>query len=469
MLATSMAVGSGLAMASSAVADNGSSQSGAPYTLQNGLVGGGGNIHFTDHSPEPGGLMLLKGPGGMVETYCIDLNDPTEGGVKYQEAGWGATSLAINKDADKINWILQNSYPHVTDLGQLAKEAGVDKLSALQAGIATQAAIWHFSDGVDAAPDDSVAAALTKYLEGSANTGLKEPSPTLQLTPEKISGKSGGVLGPITVATSAGSAGVQLDKASAAAGIELTDKTGATVLSDKSGQLTNPAKNGDSLYLKVPAGTAAGSAIVTASATTQLQIGRAFVSLDHQTLIVAGSQAVSVNAATTATWTPAGPAPAVTSMVNCATDTIDVTVANNGDQDYKTTVTSGSFNQAVDVKPGGSQVVHVPGTQGQPYSITVTGQDSKITGTLNCHIATTPPTTAPTTPATLAAPSTPAGAATPSASASASPTTGGKSLAFTGGGSNSGLIAGAAGALVLLGAGAVFTMRRRGRHSRTSA
>ncbi|MFE9426233.1 Cys-Gln thioester bond-forming surface protein [Kitasatospora sp. NPDC006697] len=492
MLATSMAVGGGLAMAGAAAADSGSGASGPVYDLQDGLKNGG-RIGFTNSETVlSGGLIRLTPHGAAgpeIDTYCIDLGKMTKEGAQYQETGWGSTSLQGNKDAGKINWILQNSYPHVTQLDVLAKEAKVDSLNLDQVEAGTQAAIWQFSDHLPAVPQDKKAAALTAYLVAKA-ADVTEPSPTLDLAPMQISGKSGGVLGPINLTTSASAVTVQLDATSAAAGVEFTDKTGNTVLSDKTGKLTAGGKSGDALYLKVPAGTPAGTATVTASSTTELQIGRAFTSLGYtadkhsQTLIVAGSQPVTVNATASASWTPNGPSPAVSSLVNCAQNSVDVTIANNGDQDFTTNVTGGGKSYPVTVKPGGSQKVSVPETQGASYEVDVpllNGQVKKITGVLDCQAATTPP--APSAPATSSAPastqpSTPAASTSASASASApavvpapsaSASPSGPSLAFTGGGSSAGLIAGVAGALVLAGAGAVFMMRRRGRHGRTAA
>ncbi|MCC9306324.1 thioester domain-containing protein [Kitasatospora sp. RB6PN24] len=477
MLASSLTVGGGLTVASAAVADSGSDMStggsGAIATLQDGMQHYG-KVDLGDGGYADGGVILLKGAdGSMIETYCIDLAMETKEHAQYQEAGWASTSLANNSDAGKINWILQNSYPHITDLTVLATDAGADSLSEDQAAAATQAAIWHYSDHRDAFPVDGEAAKLTKYLEANAKD-LKEPNPTLGLSQLSVSGKSGAVLGPITVSTSGGSVSVQLDSAAAGAGVVLTDKSGATVLSDKSGKLTKPAKDGDTLYLKAPAGASAGSATVSTSTTTGLQIGRAFTSLGYtpenhsQTLILAGSQPVTVKASASASWAPTGPAPAVSAAVDCAHNAIVVTIANNGDQPFGTTVTSDHGSQPVSVPAGQTKTVSVPGIQGAAYKIDVpvlNGQTKEFKGILDCHVVGGTPSPAPSHSAASsggpAAPSAPSSSASPSAK-------GGSSLAFTGGGGSAGLIAGVAGALVLVGAGALYAMRRRGRHGRTA-
>ncbi|MCX4746355.1 thioester domain-containing protein [Kitasatospora sp. NBC_01287] len=411
MLASSMMVGGGLAIASAAVADSGTGGSGAVATLQDGLKSGG-QITINDGSWNAGGgLIVLKAADGTeFDTYCIDLHNETQTGAKYQESDWSGISLATNPDAGKINWILQNSYPQVSDLTALSKDIKGAPLTADEAAAGTQAAIWTYSDHVKAVPVDSTAAALATYLIANA-TDVKQPTqsvtPTLTLTAPGAAGAPGAPLGPITIATTGAAVTAQLDEISSKAGVVFTDATGTVVLSDKSGKLIKPAKDGDKLYVKAPAGASAGSATISASTSVEVQVGRAFRSLnytptDHsQSLILAGSQTNTVKATATVSWT----------------------------------VATTSSSPSPSATPSGSA---------------------------------TPSTTPSTTPSKSVSPSTSAAAPVPSASSSPS-STGGKSLAFTGGGGSTPLIASVAGALVLLGGGAVFMMRRRGRHSRTTA
>ena len=74
-------------------------------------------------------------------------SNPTQRDAKYQETAWSGTSLGTNKDAGKIRWILQNSYPQVNDLAALAAKAGVQGgLTEQDAAAGTQVAIWRYSD-----------------------------------------------------------------------------------------------------------------------------------------------------------------------------------------------------------------------------------------------------------------------------------------------------------------------------------
>lgn len=407
MLASSVVVGSGLALAGAAAADSGTG-SGAAATLHEPelISGQSGAISINgDNGDTAGGLIQLDtAPGKFLETYCIDLGHETKPHSKYQEADWKATSLDTNPNKGKVLWILQNSYPHVSDLGTLAKEAGAGSLDTGQAAAATQAAIWHFSDNVKAVPRDSQAALLTAYLIKSA-TDVSEPAPSLTLTPDTVSGAAGAGLGPITVNSSGGQVDVALDSTSAKAGVVLTDKSG-TVLTGADGKLKKQAKSNDQLFVKAPAAAAAGKATVNASSTTAVELGRAFISLNYtpsnhsQTLILAGSSTETVQATASASWTAA--------------------------------VT--------------------------PTSPSATPTTTKPSST---------PSATPTTGASVTPSGTPSHSAAPVPAASSTPAAGG--LAFTGGGSQAPMIAGIAGALVLAGGGAVFAMRRRGRHGRTAA
>ncbi|MFC9290235.1 TQXA domain-containing protein, partial [Streptomyces sp. NPDC057052] len=83
--------------------------------------------------------MSVEG-GGTLQTYCVDLHNPTQKDAKYQETPWSGTSLAVNKDAGRIRWILQNSYPQVNNLAALAKKAGIaGGLTEQDAAAGTQA------------------------------------------------------------------------------------------------------------------------------------------------------------------------------------------------------------------------------------------------------------------------------------------------------------------------------------------
>ncbi|MGW7430221.1 Cys-Gln thioester bond-forming surface protein [Streptomyces sp. NPDC054861] len=382
-------------------------------------------------------------PGGALQTYCIDFHTNALKGKEYKEVGWDQSSLHDNKNAGKIRWILQNSYPQKNDLAELAKKAGVPSLTEKTAAAATQAAIWQFSDNIDAVPNDASAKALTEYLEKNAQD-LEEPKASLSLSPSSVAGKTGERLGPITVSTNAASAAVSLVPG-APAGVKLVDKDGKVVTS---------VANGGQVFFDVPAGTADGAAELTVQADTNIPIGRAFVStkVKSQTLILAGTSTSTVSAKATATWAKKGAIPAVSAVKNCAKGGLEVTASNEGDEDF----TFELKGKKVTIPGGKSETVTIPLAEDQAYDFTITGPngfEKNFKGVFDCKTATPGP--APSeTPSTEPSPSTPAG------------TTGGSTggsgdLAETGSSNATPMIAGIAALLVVLGGGAVFFLRKK--------
>ncbi|MGW4382776.1 Cys-Gln thioester bond-forming surface protein [Kitasatospora sp. NPDC004531] len=450
MLASSLVVGSGLLTGTAAAAG---SNSGVTGKLD-GDVKYGERIESETRpghwEPVTAGPFTLKvtGTESTLDVYCIDLLNPTLKTATYHETDWASTSLSQPakvkaKAGPKIQWILENSFPNVDEVA-LSKASGIEGLSKNDAGAATQVAIWHFSDPnipVRMVGDFPKTTQLINWLiaQAEAKGGAEEPKPSLALNPAAVGGKSGETLGPITVTTGGGAAdvAVALDKKGTEAGVSLVDKNGAPV---------KTAKNGDQLFAKVPAGANAGSATISADATAPIKLGRAFVGDDNgkhsQTLILAGSDKVKVNALATLAWAPTGPIPAVTGKVDCTQGALVLTVSNKGDQDWKFTV----GGKDVTVKPGATQDVVLPVAEDTAYDFTVTGPggfSQNFKGVLNCKTEATPP------PATTPAPS-----------------SSGPELASTGGGMGTGITASIAGVLVLAGAAAVYGLRRRGRHSR---
>jgi TQXA domain-containing protein/LPXTG-motif cell wall-anchored protein len=388
-----------------------------------------------------GGTVGLNMGGQSLAVYCIDLYHDTHNGVQYTETDWNKSTLSGNPNAGKIQWILNNSYPDLT-VSQVESETGVQGLTEDSAAAATQAAIWHYSDNVTATPQGQAAQALTTWLETNATT-TAEPTPTLQISPASVAGKSGEKIGPVTVTTSANSVALQL-----------TAPSGVTVV-DSKGQPATTASNGEQLFFDVPAGAAAGSAQLTASTTTTVPVGRAFAAIDgtSQTMILAGTAPIAASAVASAQWAPMGVIPAANATASCSKGGVEVTLTNAGDQPWTTTV----GGQSVTVQGGSSTTVLVKVAEGAAYDITVTGPNGfskEFKGALECK-PTTPggPTATPSAPASSSA--------TPSASASP---VGGK-LASTGTSSATPIMGGVGAALILIGGGTVFFLRKRGRNA----
>ncbi|WNF27078.1 Cys-Gln thioester bond-forming surface protein [Streptomyces sp. C11-1] len=401
----------------------------------------------------PAGLfeMTVDG-GGKLKTYCIDLHNPTQNQATYLETPWAETSLGGNRNAGKIRWILQHSYPQVDDLAALAEAAGTGPLTERTAAAGTQVAIWRYSDGADVTAADKQAEKLADWLHRHARNA-KEPRASLTLEPAAVSGRAGERLGPVTVRTGADQVSVSPPVDAAASGIRVTDEKGEAITA---------AADGDRLYFDLPKDTADGSAALSVQATTQVPVGRAFTGIGRtQAQILAGSSESTVSARATATWAETGPAPAVTARENCAKGGVDITVANRGDAPFTFELAGAEHTVAA----GATRTVTLPVAEDQAYDFAITGPGGfrkSFTGVLDCATAGSVP---------------PGGdgadggagndIGTRSAQRSVPATTGSSTsglegdLAATGGSSATPMIAAVAIGLLVVGGGAVFLLRRK--------
>ncbi|MEU6393153.1 Cys-Gln thioester bond-forming surface protein [Streptomyces sp. NPDC046939] len=390
--------------------------------------------------------------GGTLQTYCIDIHNPTQTEAKYQETPWSGTSLSGNPDAGKIRWILQNSYPQINDLAALAAKAGADSLTEKDAAAGTQVAIWRYSDKADVEAVDANAEKLADYLEKSAGQ-LSEPGASLTLSPQAVSGHPGERLGPITVHTNAQAVTVAPPASAAAAGVKLVDKTGKAVTS---------AADGSQVFFDVPKDAEPGSAALTVQASTTVPVGRAFASESRsQTQILAGSSESTVSATATATWAKTGPVPAVSAQKNCVKGGVDITAVNKGDEPFTFTLMGTEYTTPA----GESRTVTIPLKEDQAYDFTITGPngfETRLRGVLDCKTAAETVTKDADddeglTPQASTQPSPASVGGTGSGSGSDSD----KDLAATGGSNATPVIAGVAIALVLVGGAAVVLVRKR--------
>ncbi|KRV47888.1 peptidase [Wenjunlia vitaminophila] len=460
LAASSLAAITAIAAAAPAQAED---NPGGATAVLGGLVKSGKAVIHKDGGEDQklsAGLFSLSGAnGGELTTYCIDIFNPTQAKAEYRETPWDESSLHDNENAGKILWILQNSYPQKSDLAQLSKDAGIDgTISEDEAAAGTQVAIWRFSDNVNVEADDAKAEKLADYLETNAKA-LEEPKPSLSLSPSAVSGKAGEKLGPIKVATSAGQVNVALNPG-APAGVKVVNKDG---------QAMSTAKDGEDLYVDVPADAEAGEAGLTVKGSTVIPIGRVFTgfgkSEGSQTQILAGSSEASVEAGASVTWTGAdtsGPAPAISTKNNCAEGGVDITVANEGDKEFVFELAGKKY----EIGAGKTETVLFPVEEDQAYEIKIAmpdGSEKVFTGMLDCKTDSTnggatggsEPSNAPS-PASVGGSE---GTDTTGTSGSTGNTEG--DLAETGSSSSTPVIAGVAVALLVVGGATVFFVRRR--------
>ncbi|WP_225860688.1 thioester domain-containing protein [Streptomyces triticiradicis] len=376
--------------------------------------------------------------GGMLQTYCIDLHNPTQRDARYQETSWSGTSLSGNKNAGRIRWILENSYPQVNDLAALAEKAGAGGLTEQDAAAGTQVAIWRYSDGADVDAADPQAEKLADYLQKNAQD-LPEPAASLTLSPAAVSGHPGERLGPVTVHTNASSVTVTPPTDIAAGGVKVVDENGKPVTS---------TANGSRLFFDVPKDSADGSTSLTVQASTTVPVGRAFTSETRsQTQILAGSSESTVSAAATANWAVKGAIPALSAQKDCARSGVGITAANKGDEAF----TFELMGVEHTIAPGISETLTIPLQEDQAYDFTIGGPEGggkRFKGVLDCR---TQGGTSDISAQTLSEPS----------PASVGGSGGGTDLAETGGSGVTPFIAGAAIALVVIGGAVVVFVGRK--------
>jgi TQXA domain-containing protein/LPXTG-motif cell wall-anchored protein len=377
--------------------------------------------------------------GGTLQTYCVDLHNPTQRDARYHETSWSGTSLGANRDAGRIRWILENSYPQVNDLAALAAKAGVrGGLSEQDAAAGTQVDIWRYSDGADVDAVDPQAEKLADYLHKSA-VDVAEPKASLTLDPPAVSGHPGGLLGPVTVHTDAAGVTVTPPADAAMTGVRIVGKDGKPLTT---------AADGSQVFFDVPADAAAGSAELTVQGSTTVPVGRAFTSDSRsQTQILAGSSESTVSATASASWAKQGAVPALSAARDCAKGGVDLTAANQGDETYTFSLMGAEYS----VPAGASRTVTIPLQEDQPYDFAIKGAgglEQRFTGILDCK---TQGSESGDAVQTLSEPS----------PATVGGTADDTNLAATGGTGTTPLIAGVAIGFVVIGGAALVVVRKK--------
>lgn len=451
------------AAAATAVVDDEPSRQGGATAMLEGLKTYGQAVVQEDGEELTTGAGLFEmavDGGGRLQTYGLDVDNPTQQDARYGETDWGRTSLHDNPDGGKILWILRHSYPQVNDLQALARSARSGKLTPQTAAAGTQVAIWRFTDGrggghgtggdVRVHAADPAAEKLADHLQRSARR-TAEPKASLSLEPATLPRGSGSRLGPFTVRTGAPGVAVSQTPGSASPGARIVGRDGKPVTS---------VRDGARLYLDVPEGRRAGQGSLTVQAATKVPVGRAFTGVGgharSQAQILAGSSRSMVSASAAVNWAENGAIPAVKAEKSCAKSGVSVAVTNAGDRPFRFRLAGRKHAVAA----AGSRTFTVPVREDQAYRIPLTssrGPEKSFTGVLDCATKSSVPAVA-------------AGADADGAPQLRTATVGGGRADAAGaeggdlaetGASGTPLIAGAAVGLVVLGAMAVLVMRRK--------
>ncbi|GAA4890839.1 Cys-Gln thioester bond-forming surface protein [Streptomonospora salina] len=261
---------------------------------------------------------------GSVQAYCADISTSVNSQAAYAEAEWGSGTApqADSSTPGAVAWITENSYPNV-GMERLREESGVRGIGRRQAIAATQAAIWHRTNGVELkrgserGPGNAAQiTGLYDYLVRGARAHTGEvPASALELAPGRIEGADPDApIGPLTVhTTSPGPVAVWVQ------GADDGQLTGA------GGRALDLVQDGEEFFLALPSEAPAGVATVYAKVTdARIRPGRLFGGKDGvetQPLVTAGSAVSTATAAVKVDWaahtgaTDAQPDPAPSASV----------------------------------------------------------------------------------------------------------------------------------------------------------
>lgn len=282
----------------------------------------GFGINFESGNPAGAVLFTLKlSDGSKLKMYCVQVEVGMRTDQDMIERPWNKypdTKSPFNKNSAKLNWVLHHGYPAASvkalegtlGKGDVKFNGG---LSVKEAITATQAAVWHFSDGKDLKRANPVSGegagesaadvlAVYDYLVGKDNVGIgQQPKPTLDIGPAKAAGATGTRIGPFSIATSGD---ITELTSKLPEGVKVTDADGKAI---KAADI----KDGTKVYVDVPKDAKDGSGTFSLKVSGHLDTGRLFVGENYdkvpaQSLIVAQSEKTSVAANATASWKQGG-------------------------------------------------------------------------------------------------------------------------------------------------------------------
>ena len=224
--------------------------------------------------------------GQTQKFYCIDL-------LHEVNPGNHPTYTDQNSTPSLITYVLNNYYPYKTSYTGMLSDVNQEAASV-------QAAIWHFSDGVDAnSITDATIKNRTLAIIADANSNANNVTPvqTLQIIPASQSLQKGTVATFIVKALAldgTAKSGVTITLSTSLAGSQLSTTSVTTGSNGQSGQITLT-------YSGV------GSATVTASAQIAIPQGTRYVdvadSTGKQKLVLATPTTDKKDVTTTIQWT----------------------------------------------------------------------------------------------------------------------------------------------------------------------
>ncbi len=288
-----------------------------------------------------------------AKAYCVELPTVLQDGKPLEEVPWGEhpnPDTKFKENAGKINWILHNSYPKLSP-AEANELYGTGSVKDSILIVAAQAAIWHFSDGVDLRKGDSTSEAhdeggktvdewvytIYKYLIDNAQP-LEEPKPSLSVEPGELTGKAGEKIGPFTVSTTATDAVLT---ARVPDGVTFVNAEGDPLpIVDPNARSAAAATKVSDVWVKVDEGVEPGEVEFTVTAEGELRLGRLFVSVDKnqktQSLVIADAEVSKLSAKAKAKWLEGT---VVTTTTEATTTTAPTTTTTTTEAPTTTTTT----------------------------------------------------------------------------------------------------------------------------------
>lgn len=311
----------------------------ASVAVMNGFVdGNSASVHGTwdNAGGDPvtrdlsAGLLSLTIDGEVdAQAYCIDINTPIGQGASLDEIEWDTSGVA---NLDEVEAILRHYHPNGNGPDDGPAEHQIAGTDAEKAA-ATQAAIWHYTDGFDLTDDDgeNPQQIIDNYnaillAVGDGLEGFGEPTVSLTITPPaSTEGVEGGLVGPYTINTTADS-------------VTLTPSEGVTLHNEDGSAFTGEVVDGTQVWLS---SANEGGGTITATAETVVNAGRVFFTEGVQRLVLAST----VTSDTTAdapvsfvTAPPTTPTSSTTTTEATTTTTVSITVQSTVPDGPTTTV-----------------------------------------------------------------------------------------------------------------------------------
>ena len=267
-------------------------------------------------------------------------------------------------------------------------------ITPAQAVAAAQAAVWHYSQGIDLDPakNDAVVKSMYRYMTGPSNVGTTTNHPSALLTksdggklPADLQGTPGQLLGPLTVPPGVSQLTM---KAAAPTGMQVVDADGHPV---------TKAKGGDKLYLAMRKTTGPADGAVSAISDPRSAFGQVAEasSGDDVTpmLVIADHGPVPFRQVQRVHWGQTGFAKDVRVGQRCLPDGMGVDIDNTRRKTPLPVLVAG---RKTTVPAGGASVVPVPVKEGAAYDIPVSDGVStmRLAGTRDCAGSAQPVVTA---------------------------------------------------------------------------